>query len=139
MIRIKEERKKDIKYICQGYKDHARFASVFDTRFRIPVYSAYQIKKLNGKVKEEGGSTTWKYEPQLENKDYNQMGMIGKLGLNQNQVKNQATDEEYEHSGWDKGHLFPNAYNVSMLVFNYYHILYKENFIFMCFFTLGNV
>lgn len=106
-------RKSFIKYICQVYKTTFRFASVFDTYYRIPVYSAYKIKKSKKKIK-GSGSTTWKYEPRLEGKKGINMGMISEInGLDQNDVMKQATENEYTNSGWDKGHLFPNSYNVS--------------------------
>ena len=116
---VEEEYKKHFKHICQLYENKLRFASVFDMDFRIPFYSAYQIK-TNGIYMKGSVSKIWKYEPQLESDTIKEMRRIGKTNLKyQSKVKNQATDEEYEDSGWDKGHLFPNSYNVSMLVLNY--------------------
>ena len=115
-----EQRKKDIKYICQVYSDDVRFASVFDTHFRIPVYSAYQIKKEGSSISIERSAVlkAWKYEPQLENKNYKQMRTMEEIdGLTQYDVKNQATHNDYKNSRWDKGHLFPNSYVVSTIVF----------------------
>ena len=126
IIRIKEERKKDIKYICQAYWRRVRFASVFDTHFRIPVYSAYQIKTV-GSSRDKKGTTskTWKYEPQLENLKYKVMLTTKQIKilseLTQDDIKNQATFNDYEYSGWDKGHLFPNSYIVSTSAFFFLH------------------
>ena len=123
----------NIKHICQIYKNAERFASVFNTFYRIPVYSAYKLKttkemknyvmeddEKNDKEKAVVNSSTWKYEPQLElNQNDPQMReMVEIKNLKEKDVRKQATGSEYANSGWDKGHLFPNSYNVSL-----YHIL----------------
>lgn len=76
--------------------------------------------------KEKGGrksrdSGVWKYEPQLENGEYpKSMMTINNLNkavgttrkIMKRDIVNQATDEDYQSSRWEKGHLFPKAYNV---------------------------
>ena len=96
------------------YKGKDRFASVFDKKFHIPLYSAYKIV-ISGKKSKETQSATWKIEPQLEDKvRSDEMMMIGdykKLINNKAvEIKNQAVDKDYENSGWERGHLFPKAY-----------------------------
>ena len=133
-IFVKKGRKGDIKQICQNFKDSGkdipRFASVFDLKHKIPLYSAYKIKTekdwyLPKKDKKEA-SEIWKYEPQLEDASYPiSMMMIGDLNkvvngkkpIQKKDIVNQPTDEDYESSRWEKGHLFPRAYNVMISVF----------------------
>ena len=133
-VSIKVERVANIKQICQMYKDTARFASVFDTKLKIPVYSAYQIKSKTDLVgkwappenKDRKESATWKYEPRLENEKFpSSMLMIrdlttaaGKLDpkitFRLENVKNQPTSKDYTSSRWEIGHLFPKAHNVNI-------------------------
>ena len=116
--------KSHIRHICQIYKSEERFASVFNTFYRIPVYSAYKLKGKEEtiyKMEEEGNDkekdfqlSSWKYEPQLEqNQKEPQMRMISEMNIQQKDVRKQATENDYKDSGWDKGHLFPKSYNVS--------------------------
>ncbi len=47
--------------ICQRYKNKYRYATLYDTQKRIPVYSAYQY---NGYLQTERPSS-WRIEPQV--------------------------------------------------------------------------
>ncbi len=47
--------------ICQRYKNKYRFASLYQRKHRIPLYSAYILSPANGKRP----SNIWKYEPQV--------------------------------------------------------------------------
>ena len=69
LLKISSEVRSDIKHICQLYQSQNRFASVYDKRFRIPLYSAYKIKAdgfLSSATPTTVDSDVWKYEPQLE-------------------------------------------------------------------------
>ncbi|KAG8006264.1 Endonuclease domain-containing 1 protein [Nibea albiflora] len=48
--------------ICQKFADNLRFATLYDSSRRLPLYSAYIFKKTDGKRRID---TPWMYEPQL--------------------------------------------------------------------------
>ncbi|CAL8326691.1 unnamed protein product [Lota lota] len=50
------------KKICQQYEDQPRYVTLYDTRKRIPIYSAYTFKKSDG---EKTVDFPWMFEPQL--------------------------------------------------------------------------
>ena len=115
-----DKRRKEIKHICQLYAKKVRFASVHDERYRIPIYSAYQIKAdSKPDSKKDSESEVWKYEPQLE-KLYmppDEMKMKSQI-INDDsveQIKAQASNKDYDNSGWERGHLFPKSYAVSII------------------------
>nr|XP_055062672.1 endonuclease domain-containing 1 protein-like [Misgurnus anguillicaudatus] len=86
------------KQICQTLGNIQYYATLYDTDNKIPVYSAYnlaarvQCKRLNN----------WFIEPQLDNYQGINMDLKGRRVLN-----NQASNEDYQNSGYDKGHLAP--------------------------------
>ncbi|CAJ1086708.1 endonuclease domain-containing 1 protein-like [Xyrichtys novacula] len=51
-----------LKRICQKYADKLRYATLYDSSRRLPLYSAYIFKKSDGKRRMD---TPWMYEPQL--------------------------------------------------------------------------
>ncbi|XP_041635970.1 endonuclease domain-containing 1 protein-like [Cheilinus undulatus] len=51
-----------LKRICQKYADEVRYATLYDSSRRLPLYSAYIFKKSDGKKRM---NTPWMYEPQL--------------------------------------------------------------------------
>ena len=108
---MKIKRRADIKHICQMYKSEERFASVFDKKFHIPLYSAYKIA-ISGKEAVKS-SKTWKIEPQLEDDKVENDEMI-MIGDYKKLINNQAVHDDYENSGWERGHLFPKAYTVRL-------------------------
>ncbi|KAF5891787.1 endonuclease domain-containing 1 protein-like, partial [Clarias magur] len=82
------------KMICQSWKNKYRFATLYDTERRIPVYSAYTFaQEVETKRK-----NFWKYEPQLENiSDQKDMKNFPK-----NRTTNlihQAANSDYTNSG----------------------------------------
>ncbi|KAK7909387.1 hypothetical protein WMY93_014071 [Mugilogobius chulae] len=48
--------------VCQRYMDQTHFATLYDSRRRLPLYSAYLFRKSDGKRRMD---TPWMYEPQL--------------------------------------------------------------------------
>lgn len=48
--------------ICQRYGNKAHYATLYDNRKRIPVYSAYTFKKSDGEMKVD---VPWMFEPQV--------------------------------------------------------------------------
>ncbi len=52
-----------LRRICQKYADTLRFATLYDSSRRLPLYSAYTFKKSDGKKRMD---TPWMYEPQVQ-------------------------------------------------------------------------
>ncbi|XP_064882073.1 endonuclease domain-containing 1 protein-like [Oncorhynchus nerka] len=86
------------KPICQLYNNIYRFATLYDTINRIPVFSAYTFTG-------DGGirpSQSWMMEPQLEDiKDQRDMK------VNNTAVTHQAVNKDYNNRSLHRGHLFP--------------------------------
>ncbi|KAM3590816.1 uncharacterized protein V6R79_017018 [Siganus canaliculatus] len=91
------------KPICQTFQNQRRFVTLYDTKNKIPVFSA---SKYRGG---EGGRppTQWKVEPQLEYQD--DMNMIP--GDSNKTYNHQAGNADYRNNGYfDRGHLLPSSY-----------------------------
>ncbi|KAI7808211.1 putative endonuclease domain-containing 1 protein-like [Triplophysa rosa] len=88
------------KTICQKYKNAYRFATLYDTTNRIPVFSAYTVT-VDKEIKRP--ENTWMNEPQLEVSS-DEMGMP---------YENQATDEDFFNNSYsvNRGHLFPSCHS----------------------------
>ncbi|KAK2862745.1 hypothetical protein Q5P01_002278 [Channa striata] len=67
----------NLKRLCQTYADKLRYATLYDSSRRIPLYSAYVFKKSDGKKRMD---TPWMYEPQLVSDD--ESGNMKALPLN---------------------------------------------------------
>ncbi|XP_038842082.1 endonuclease domain-containing 1 protein-like [Salvelinus namaycush] len=80
------------KLICQKYKNIYRFATLYDTTNRIPVFSAYTF---TGPPTDRRPNQRWMIEPQIE-------------------YQHQAGDNDYKNSipskGVNRGHLFPSSH-----------------------------
>uniref|UniRef100_A0A4W3H5J3 Endonuclease n=1 Tax=Callorhinchus milii TaxID=7868 RepID=A0A4W3H5J3_CALMI len=74
--------------ICQQYKGRARFATLYNSNLRLPVYSAYLLHPHGMSARED----SWLIEPQA------------RLG------KSQALEEDYKGDPYDRGHLNPVAH-----------------------------
>ncbi|KAL7873671.1 hypothetical protein AOLI_G00127420 [Acnodon oligacanthus] len=74
--------------ICQNYLNVDRFATLYDTQNRIPVYSAYH-HVLHTSIDRVD---RWRTEPDLTSDE-------------------QAVNRDYVNSGMDKGHLYPAYHN----------------------------
>ncbi|KAM4796681.1 endonuclease domain-containing 1 protein [Rhinophrynus dorsalis] len=95
--------------ICQKYNGDKQFATLYSTRDKIPVYSAFTYRDGDSSA---GGS--WLVEPQLDDAgssldeatNANDISeQIGSLGANQ------ALEEDYSSSDYQPGPLFHNAPN----------------------------
>ncbi|XP_029610693.1 endonuclease domain-containing 1 protein-like isoform X2 [Salmo trutta] len=91
------------KLICQLFKYIYRFATLYDTTNRIPVFSAYTFTGYTkGRPKDP-----WMIEPQLEDiKNQPDMNVYNKAATHQ------AADADYKYNNMsmDRGHLFPCSY-----------------------------
>ncbi|KAL7868957.1 hypothetical protein SRHO_G00103410 [Serrasalmus rhombeus] len=76
----------DYKQICQKYKNKYHYATLYDTKRKIPVYSAYEFKRTEDCTVPR---------PRIQFKTDSQLG------------QDQASDADYLNSGYTRGHLYP--------------------------------
>ncbi|XP_076859370.1 endonuclease domain-containing 1 protein-like [Brachyhypopomus gauderio] len=93
------------KQICQKRANQYEYATLYDTKNRIPVYSAYKYEGHTSCDRKD----KWYIEPQLD--DQNKGGDM-KSDTDTTLPKpprgdHQALNEDYESCGYDKGHLVP--------------------------------
>ncbi|XP_041841794.1 endonuclease domain-containing 1 protein-like [Melanotaenia boesemani] len=92
------------KPICQTFNNKRRFLTVYDTKNRIPVFSAYKFKEITSK---KNPDNDWKIEPQL-------LVDLKKNMMTEDEIyTTQAINRDYENSdrkGYDRGHLYPNSH-----------------------------
>ncbi|XP_051553515.1 uncharacterized protein si:ch211-165i18.2 [Myxocyprinus asiaticus] len=93
--------------ICQK-RGFYYYASLYSISHRMPVYSAYTFDftcRDNVVQRRE----VWFIEPQISNLDGEDMALARQ---NKDLIKqNQALNEDYEHTDYDRGHLNPNNYH----------------------------
>ncbi|KAK2863303.1 hypothetical protein Q5P01_002836 [Channa striata] len=86
------------KIICQTMNQR-RFVTLYDTRNKIPVFSAYKYRGSEGKRPNE----PWKTEPQLED--------LSNMWIGTFQENNQASNNDYKNNqDYNRGQLFPAAH-----------------------------
>ncbi|NXX82667.1 ENDD1 protein, partial [Urocolius indicus] len=102
-------------WICQRYQNHYYFATLYDKRKRIPVYSAYLYQPESGKR-----PNTWLVEPQLVGTSYpktmeREWTLLNNFGVSLDQLKeSQAINQDYKNlTGLNRGHLNPNGHHNS--------------------------
>uniref|UniRef100_H2ZXV4 Uncharacterized protein n=1 Tax=Latimeria chalumnae TaxID=7897 RepID=H2ZXV4_LATCH len=105
---------RNMRRICQCYKDTAYFATLYDQDRRIPLYSAYVYGKNEGS--RCGRNVAWCIEPQLtdqnENDNLEKSPSENAPGGWFNKVRDfQAVDQDYKHSGYTRGHVNPNGHH----------------------------
>ncbi|XP_071136722.1 endonuclease domain-containing 1 protein-like [Mytilus edulis] len=101
----------DIVNICQQYNNKFFFATLYDTKNRIPVYSATQLD-LRSDNKSRYGDMFF-IEPSLVKNVNHQKGNMIEFVPNKhaNYGEKQALDTDYKGSGYDRGHLNPQLFN----------------------------
>ncbi|CAI5671557.1 unnamed protein product [Oreochromis niloticus] len=91
------------KVICQTLENIRRFVTLYDTKNRIPVFSAAEYRGGT-----EGKGSRWKIEPQLENiNDNDNMIPANKTITYDHQA---GTNDYAKQTEFDRGHLFPSSY-----------------------------
>ncbi|XP_038841038.1 endonuclease domain-containing 1 protein-like isoform X4 [Salvelinus namaycush] len=85
------------KPICQLFNIFYRFATLYDTINRIPVFSAYTF---TGPPTGPRPNQRWMIEPQLEDKHYTRDMMVAGRRL---RVEHQATNADYKERGFNQG------------------------------------
>ncbi|XP_062382208.1 uncharacterized protein LOC134070036 [Sardina pilchardus] len=82
-----------------------RYATLYDTHYRIPVYSAYLYTGYAPTKR----TTSWMIEPQLDGFSQEEMTREedagGRVGLKQ------AVNKDFTNTGYEKGHLYPRCQN----------------------------
>ncbi|XP_030293098.1 endonuclease domain-containing 1 protein-like isoform X2 [Sparus aurata] len=98
-----------LKKICQRYADKPRFVTLYDSRKRIPVYSAYTFKKTEGDRRVD---YPWMYEPQLAEIDGNGNMLPFPTGyLHMKFEDSQAVLDDYSDVVlYERGHLNPDQH-----------------------------
>jgi len=78
----------DLKYICQRYEGSFRYATLYDTRNRIPLYSAYTIPEKGCNGTQPSRRDNWFIEPEvrhifyiLEAENHGFMTTVVSLGM----------------------------------------------------------
>ncbi|XP_038588246.1 endonuclease domain-containing 1 protein-like [Micropterus salmoides] len=93
------------KPICQTLEDERKFLTLYDTKNRIPVFSALKYRgEGEGKTSNE-----WMIEPQLENEEDKNKNMVDVE--RDRTYNNQAGDNDYkDQKGFTRGHLIASSY-----------------------------
>ncbi|XP_008498745.1 endonuclease domain-containing 1 protein [Calypte anna] len=95
--------------ICQQYNKEPRFATLYSTKDKIPLYSAFKYTKP-AQTKEE----TWLVEPQIDDPGNDLHEMVHEadvVGTVSNLGANQALTSDYVGSGYERGMLNPSLLN----------------------------
>ncbi|XP_051777680.1 uncharacterized protein LOC114653417 isoform X7 [Erpetoichthys calabaricus] len=95
--------------ICQKYNDLYRYATLYSTFRRIPIYSAYTFDFACGN-NTEGRRATWFIERQLSIPSDPHDNMDLPRNDREMLKQNQAIDRFYENTNYDRGHLNPNNF-----------------------------
>ncbi|NWW33913.1 ENDD1 protein, partial [Panurus biarmicus] len=100
-------------WICQRYKNQYYFATLYDRKMRIPVYSAYIYQPGSGKRPK-----TWLVEPQLIGLTYpktmeKEWTLLNHYNVSLEKLsQSQAILHDYKNlTGLNRGHLNPNGHH----------------------------
>ncbi|XP_064787000.1 uncharacterized protein LOC135510146 [Oncorhynchus masou masou] len=94
------------KPICQLFNNIYRFATLYDTTNRIPVFSAYTF---SGPPTDPRPHQPWMIEPQLNDvNNSHEMKIMGEHS--QHQAGNYDYINSIQNKGVNRGHLFPNSH-----------------------------
>ncbi|NXK45212.1 ENDD1 protein, partial [Chauna torquata] len=95
--------------ICQQYNREPRFATLYSTKDKIPLYSAFKYTKAAQSEEE-----SWLVEPQIDDPENDQHEMVLEadvVGTVANLGGNQALTSDYVGSGYERGLLNPSLLN----------------------------
>ncbi|XP_054125766.1 endonuclease domain-containing 1 protein [Melozone crissalis] len=95
--------------ICQQYNKEPRFATLYSTKDKIPLYSAFKFTKSARSGKEK-----WLVEPQIDDPENDLHEMVREAdirGTVANLGANQALTSDYVGSGYERGLLNPSLLN----------------------------
>ncbi|NXR58351.1 ENDD1 protein, partial [Rhadina sibilatrix] len=95
--------------ICQQYNKEPRFATLYSTKDKIPLYSAFKFTKPAQSEEEN-----WLVEPQIDDPENDLEEMVREAdigGTVANLGTNQALTSDYVDSGYERGLLNPSLLN----------------------------
>ncbi|NXU49882.1 ENDD1 protein, partial [Turnix velox] len=95
--------------ICQQYNKEPRFATLYSTKDKIPLYSAFKYTKPTQNEEE-----SWLVEPQVDDPENDLHEMVHEAdigGIVANLGANQALTSDYVGSGYERGLLNPSLLN----------------------------
>ncbi|NXV00610.1 ENDD1 protein, partial [Cettia cetti] len=95
--------------ICQQYNNEPRFATLYSTKDKIPLYSAFKFTKPAQSEEEN-----WLVEPQIDDPENDLHEMVHEAdigGTVANLGANQALTSDYVGSGYERGLLNPSFLN----------------------------
>ncbi|XP_053343831.1 endonuclease domain-containing 1 protein-like [Clarias gariepinus] len=104
------------KKICQIYEVRLKsfYATLYSTPHRIPLYSAYTFNYDCKNKQDESKNGAWFIEPQLSDeidKTDETAEMNEESCCDLRLIKDsQAINDDYKHTGYDRGHLNPNSF-----------------------------
>ncbi|KAL2092843.1 hypothetical protein ACEWY4_012641 [Coilia grayii] len=94
------------RHICQRYRNSYRFATLYDSQNKIPVYSAYQHT-----IYQPYKRRSWMVEPQLDGHTGREMTTEGSAGGPVG--GNQAVNSDYT-APYQRGHLYPRCHTCAL-------------------------
>ncbi|NXK64352.1 ENDD1 protein, partial [Sylvietta virens] len=95
--------------ICQQYNKEPRFATLYSTKDKVPLYSAFKFTKPAQSEEEN-----WLVEPQIDDPENDLHEMVREAdigGTVANLGANQALTSDYVDSGYERGLLNPSLLN----------------------------
>ncbi|XP_039357150.1 endonuclease domain-containing 1 protein [Mauremys reevesii] len=95
--------------ICQQYNKEPRFATLYSTEDKTPLYSAFKYTKAA-----QMGEESWLVEPQIDDPGNDLEEMVHEavaVGSVNNLGANQALTTDYVDSGYERGQLNPSSLN----------------------------
>ncbi|XP_039530920.1 uncharacterized protein LOC120481362 [Pimephales promelas] len=105
-----QHREKDVIY---KYNPYFKYATLYSTHHRIPLYSAYRFNPECGN--DSRRKDDWHVEPQLSGYPTRYMVRetdLRNLALDEDVIKrSQAVSSDYSFSGYDRGHLKPSSFD----------------------------
>ncbi|XP_076139390.1 endonuclease domain-containing 1 protein-like [Alosa pseudoharengus] len=101
--------------ICQKHMNKYRYATLYDTTNRIPVYSAYKYVGYAPLTR----SGSWMIEPQLDNPSASALREMTNEASSEVLLNlqgpaggaHQAVSCDYENTGYQKGHVYSHCHN----------------------------
>ncbi|XDV10977.1 hypothetical protein PO909_000056 [Leuciscus waleckii] len=96
--------------ICQRYDDDdAYYATLYSVHHKIPLYSAYTMDSCSDTKSKR--TDKWHLEPQISKPDSEFNYMVPDDAKNRKLYKaDQAIGSDYNETGYDRGHLYPNSF-----------------------------
>ncbi|XP_063161941.1 endonuclease domain-containing 1 protein [Candoia aspera] len=93
--------------ICQKYRREPRFATLYSTQERVPLYSAFRYSEGGPPGEEE---ESWLVEPQIDDPENGLEEMVPEAEITVDHLgRNQALRADYADSGYERGNLNPSS------------------------------